>query len=238
MPAVRFARNESFASDDEPLAAGDRVALIPPVSGGEEDKRLWVDVLDGTLPIERVTAFVEGDAGSGGIVIFKGLTRHEVDDEHGALIRLDYEAYDAMATQELRRLAEQAMDRWSLSKIAVVHRVGGVPVGEASVAIAVAGAHRAECFDACRWTIDTLKRDVPIWKKDVFADGFVRWVDPAGGRGQRACLVLRSASSMGVLWVTHLFRGAAFEWVIGIVSPTAEAMGHPPRHCRVEHCRK
>lgn len=180
LPAVRFARNESFVNDDEPLASGDRVALIPPVSGGEESDCLWVDVLDGALPIDKVMAFVKGDAGSGGVVTFEGVTRREVDDEHGALVRLDYEAYDAMARQELRRLGEQAMDRWSLKKMAVVHRVGRVPVGEASVVIAVAGAHRAECFDACRWAIDTLKRDVPIWKKDVFMDGFVRWVDPTG----------------------------------------------------------
>ncbi len=178
LSAMRFAVNESFVADDTQLTAGDRVALIPPVSGGEDGEDILVDVVDGSLPVEQAEAFVEGDPASGAVVIFKGVTRRETDGEHGELVSLDYEAYDAMARSQIRKLAQEARQRWSLTRVAVLHRTGRVPVGQLSVVIVVAGGHRGECFDACRWLIDTLKQDVPIWKKDVFEDGFVRWVDP------------------------------------------------------------
>lgn len=178
LSAMRFAVNETFASDETKLVAGDRVALIPPVSGGEECEAILVDLVADSLSIEKAEAFVEGDHATGAVVSFKGITRQETDGEHGELVSLNYEAYDAMARSQIRKLAEQARERWSLTRVAVLHRTGSVPVGQPSVVIAVAGGHRAECFDACRWLIDSLKQDVPIWKKDVFADGFVRWVDP------------------------------------------------------------
>lgn len=124
--------------------------------------------------------FVRGDGALGGITTFFGATRGEQDREHGALLRLDYEAYRDMAVVQMRKLAEHAAREWKAGRVALLHRLGGVGPGEISVAIAVACPHRAESFDACRWLIDTLKRDVPIWKKDVYADGFSCWVDPAG----------------------------------------------------------
>ena len=139
---------------------------------------IWIELFDGTLPLGRILEFVGGDAALGGIVTFHGATRGEHDPGHGALVRLDYEAYCTMAENQMRELARSAQRKWGAGRVAMLHRLGAVGVGEISVAIAVACPHRAEAFEACRWLIDTLKRDVPIWKKDVFADGFTRWVDP------------------------------------------------------------
>lgn len=138
----------------------------------------WVELFDGPLPLDRLLAFVSGDAGLGGIVTFYGATREESDPQYGSLVRLDYEAYRDMAQKQMEELARSAEQRWQAGGIVMLHRLGPVDVGEISVAIAVACPHRAEAFEACRWLIDALKRDVPIWKKDVFADGSTRWVDP------------------------------------------------------------
>lgn len=129
-----------------------------------------------------MVSFVGGDPSLGGIVTFFGATRAEHDPSHGALRRLEYEAYREMAWEQMKRLAAQAVANWQAARVVVIHRLGGVGVGEVSVALAVACPHRAEAFEACRWLIDTLKQDVPIWKKDVFADGFTRWVDPTAPR--------------------------------------------------------
>ncbi len=91
--------------------------------------------------------------------------------------RLVYEAYEPMALAELQRLADEAAGRWPVCRVVLAHRLGEVPVGEAAVFVGVACAHRAEAFDACRWLIDTLKEDVPIWKRETLADGSQTWVE-------------------------------------------------------------
>ena len=141
-------------------------------------------MFDGSLPVDRVLAFVSGDPALGGIVTFFGATRGESDALHGPLLRLEYEAYRGMALNRLQELAQAARQRWDAERIAMLHRLGPVGVGECSVAIAVACPHRGEAFEACRWLIDELKREVPIWKKDVFAEGFTRWVDPGSKERQ------------------------------------------------------
>ena len=126
----------------------------------------------GTL-VERVS-----DGAAGGIAVFLGTTRDETSDDGRALVALDYEAYVEMADAQLRKLAAEARSRWPILKLAIVHRVGRVEIGKPSVVIAVACPHRGEAFDACRWMIDTLKKDVAIWKKEVWADGTGTWVHP------------------------------------------------------------
>ncbi|MFQ5413476.1 MAG: molybdenum cofactor biosynthesis protein MoaE [Phycisphaerae bacterium] len=183
LAAVRFAVNEVFAKDDTALSGGDEVAVIPPVSGGSAPSArrahradgVWVELLAGPIPVDHVRSAVTGDPTLGGVCTFEGATRRDVDEHHGPLVRLEYEAYAGMALSELKRLADDAARRWPVGRLVVVHRIGAVPPGEASVVIAVACPHRADAFDACRWLIDTLKRDVPIWKREVFENGHVRW---------------------------------------------------------------
>ena len=115
---------------------------------------------------------------AGGIDVFLGTTREERNADGRELIALDYEAYEDMATKQLRDLAAEARRRWPIVKLAIVHRTGRVKLAEPSVVIAVACPHRGDAFDACRWIIDTLKKDVAIWKKEVWSDGSSTWVDP------------------------------------------------------------
>ena len=114
-----------------------------------------------------------GDPASGALVLFVGTTR---DHNQGRRVeRLEYEAYPGMAEREMEKIAEEARRRWPLQKVAIVHRTGVVPVGSASVAIAVSSAHRADAFEAARFAIDRLKEVVPIWKKEFFEGGEV-WI--------------------------------------------------------------
>ncbi len=179
MSVIKMAVNESFVNDDFVLSDGDVVALIPPVSGGAPSETVWVDLVKELISLERVRAFVSGDAVNGAIVTFEGATRCDTDPQHGRLIELRYEAYDSMARKQMVLLANEAKDSYELGRVAILHRIGSVPLAQVSVAIAVAAPHRSAAFEGCRQLIDRLKQDVPIWKKDVFADGFVRWVDPS-----------------------------------------------------------
>lgn len=180
LPTIRFAINDEYARDASALCDGDEVAAIPPVSGGTQES-VFAELTEGPIDAMKIREFVGGDARFGGTVSFEGLTRAESDAEHGELVRLDYESHQPMAIKTLNHLATLALERWGPGRVAIAHRIGAVPPGEVSVMIAAAFAHRKEAFEACRWMIDTLKEEVPIWKKDVFADGHLRWVD-AGSR--------------------------------------------------------
>ena len=116
-----------------------------------------------------------GDPAAGGTTLFVGTTRNE--NEGRVVERLEYEAYEAMAIEEMRRIGEEIARQWQVVAVAMVHRVGVVPVGQASVAVAVSAAHREEAFAACRYGIDTLKATVPIWKKEYYQGG-EHWVGP------------------------------------------------------------
>lgn len=118
------------------------------------------------------------DSLAGGIDVFIGTTRVEKRSDGVELHALDYEAYDEMALRQMADLAAKAREKWPIVKLAILHRRGRVGLGQASVIIAVASPHRAESFEACRFLIDSLKAEVPIWKKEVWADESTSWVDP------------------------------------------------------------
>lgn len=123
---------------------------------------------------------------SGGIDVFVGTTR---DRSNGrAVLTLEYEAYEPMALKVMGILEKEACDRWPLQRVSIVHRLGRVEVGETSVIIAVSSAHRKEAFEACRFLIDRLKQDVPLWKREYFADGRVEW---SGEQRESASLTKR-----------------------------------------------
>ena len=113
---------------------------------------------------------------AGAVVLFLGITRQFTQGRETT--SLSYEAYREMAVKELERLEQQARDRWPLVDCSIVHRLGEVPLAEASVAIAVSSPHRGDAFEAGRWLIDTLKETVPIWKQEHWADGDAEWVHP------------------------------------------------------------
>jgi MoaE-MoaD fusion protein len=126
-------------------------------------------------PIESQTItsrLKRGDDGA--VVVFEGTVRNQTRGRK--TLYLDYEAYEEMALRQMESLATQAFQQFQIRDVAMVHRLGRLEIGETSVLIAVVSAHRAAAFDACRWLIDTLKRTVPIWKKEHFADGAV-WAD-------------------------------------------------------------
>ncbi len=188
---LRFAVNESFVDQERELADQDRVAVIPPVSGGSDED--LVMIVDTPIDAAAVRDHVVGKAGThgfevlgiGGVVIFEGVTRLEEHPEFGPLLRLEYEAHGNMALQQMKKLAAAARRQWEVQRLALVHRVGPVPIGESSVVIGISCSHRGEAFDACGYLIDTLKQDVPIWKKEIWADGDPTWVDPSAESGPR-----------------------------------------------------
>lgn len=110
---------------------------------------------------------------SGGLNVFIGTTRNHSFAREVKL--LEYEAYEPMALHTIEQIEREAREKWPIHGVAIVHRLGRVPVGEASVVIAVSAAHRNEAFEACRFLIDTLKREVPIWKREHFVDGTSEW---------------------------------------------------------------
>ena len=121
--------------------------------------------------LERV-----GSTQAGAVLLFLGTTREFTSGRQ--TVTLDYEAYDNMARKKLEELERTARERWELVNCGIIHRLGNVPLGEASVAIAVSSPHRAAAFEAGRWLIDTLKEQVPIWKQEHWADGTSEWVHP------------------------------------------------------------
>jgi molybdopterin synthase catalytic subunit len=137
-----------------------------------EPIRITPEPLDVAAAVRAVTC-----AEAGGIDVFLGTTRGEVHAEHGALVALDYEAYEPMAAAEIGRLMERARSQWPIVRVVLWHRIGRVAVGEPSVVIAVSTPHRAEAFAACRFLIDELKKLVPIWKKEVY-ERAARWSTP------------------------------------------------------------
>jgi molybdopterin synthase catalytic subunit len=161
-----YAVNRSYVEPTQALAAGDEVALIPPVSGGAF--RLSAE----PLSLEDAVREVESDD-AGAIATFVGTTRARSRGRE--VIRLEYEAYEGMAEQTMERLAAALKERYQLLDVAIHHRVGTVPIGERSVVIAVSAPHRADALAACRDAIDELKVSVPLWKKEIY-EGGEEWI--------------------------------------------------------------
>jgi MoaE-MoaD fusion protein len=177
LPSLAFAVNQQYAGPDTRLHSGDEVALLPPVSGGTPDanaparrKSAHCDLVREPIETQEVLAAIKRPE-DGAVVVFEGIVRNQTRGRK--TLYLDYEAYEEMAWQQLEGLAEQALQQFQIRDVAIVHRLGRLAIGETSVLIVVASAHRAAAFDACRWLIDTLKKTVPIWKRETFADGAV-----------------------------------------------------------------
>jgi molybdopterin synthase catalytic subunit len=134
---------------------------------------LLVRVTEEEIGLEQAVAFV-GDPGAGGTCVFLGTVREH--SEAGVVTGLTYEAWEELAVRRLEELGDELFERWPLRRVALVHRLGDLAVGDVSVAIAVSAGHRAEAFEACRHAIERLKQDVPIWKKEHLVTGESSWV--------------------------------------------------------------
>ena len=196
--SVRFARNGEYVELDSVLADGDELAVIPPVAGGASEpdpgqpyRRIEVGAasLDGGL-IAELRSAVAGPA-DGAVAVFVGQTREspgtpspgqeaEAARFEGQQVEgLSYEAYEPMALATLERIADEIEARFGVRRLAIMHRIGEVAVGESSVLIAVASPHREAAFEACRYAIEELKARAPIWKAERFRDGSVWMGAPA-----------------------------------------------------------
>jgi molybdopterin synthase catalytic subunit/molybdopterin converting factor small subunit len=178
LQGIAVSVNAEYAVASQVLREGDEVGLLPPVSGGsggpaDATERHGCEFTALTREPFDAQALIAAakHAEDGAVVVFDGIVR---DNTHGRqTLHLDYEAYEEMAAKQMRQLASDARSRFGVRHVTIVHRLGRLQIGETSVLIVVASAHRAQAFDACRWVIDTLKKTVPIWKKETFADGVV-----------------------------------------------------------------
>lgn len=172
---LAYAVNRDYARAECVLKDGDEVAFIPPISGGAGAVDLYrFDIVDGVIDPRPLEAECRTDA-DGAVVTFAGTTRNH--NEGAEVLSLSYETYTEMAQRVMCELFEEAVKRFPITRARVVHRLGEVPVGEASVVVVVASAHRGPAFDACRFLMDRLKNEVPIWKREKLKDGDgERWI--------------------------------------------------------------
>jgi molybdopterin synthase catalytic subunit len=171
--SLAVAVNREYVAAAHTLHEGDEVALLPPVSGGSPQAENLVQLTREPIDAQSIAAALKHPE-DGALAIFDGIVRNHTRGRR--TLYLDYEAYEQMALQQMQQLAAEAIEKFPIRQAALVHRLGKLEIGETSVLIAAASAHRAAAFDACRWLIDTLKKTVPIWKKEYFEDGAV-WAD-------------------------------------------------------------
>ena len=184
--SLLFSRNREFVSRNQRLEEGDEIGFLPPVSGGAPGAAELAQQTEQAKVICRLTReaiesralvheLLRGEDGA--VVVFEGVVRNH---SQGRATRfLEYEAYEPMALEKMRAICEQLSRQFPIDRMAMVHRLGRLEIGEASVVIAVTSEHRKAAFEACHEAIDRLKRTVPIWKKEFFADGAV-WVEGEG----------------------------------------------------------
>ena len=176
--SIACAVNQEYAAGGRELREGDEVGLLPPVSGGKgaqvgELRSEHCAIVREPIDLKEIRESVAAPE-DGAAVLFDGVVRNNTRGRR--TLYLIYEAYEGMALSEMEKLAQAALERFKVRQVRIVHRLGRLEIGETSVLIAVASAHRAAAFEACRWLIDTLKKTVPIWKKEYFEDGAV-WAD-------------------------------------------------------------
>jgi len=172
LPSLALSVNQEYAGPDAKLRNNDEVAILPPVSGGTSRvgrAAIQRQKIDTQSVLDSLKSGEDGAA-----IVFEGTVRNHTRGRK--TLYLDYEAYEAMALKQMEELAEKALAQFKVRDVALIHRLGRLEIGETSVLIVVVSAHRAAAFEACRWLIDTLKRTVPIWKKEHFEDGAV-WAD-------------------------------------------------------------
>ena len=192
---IAISVNAEYALPAQPLCQGDEVGLLPPVSGGSGEGRRPArrGARPAAVPAPESAASPSDDirlteeridaaslvaaakrAEDGAVVVFDGIVRNHSRGRE--TLYLEYEAYAPLALKQMKTLAVEARQRFAVRAVCMVHRTGRLAIGETSVLIVVSSAHRAQAFEACRWLIDTLKKTVPIWKKETFVDGAV-WAD-------------------------------------------------------------
>jgi molybdopterin synthase catalytic subunit len=174
-PSIAASINQEYALWTASLSTGDEVAFLPPVSGGQQApavEDIFQLVRQPIRPLELAESLKASEDGA--LVIFDGFVRNNFRGKK--TLYLEYEAYESMAYAKLREIGAQIREKFSIHRLAIVHRLGRLEIGETSVWIAVSSPHRAAAFDACRYAIDSLKRSVPIWKKEYFAGGAV-WAE-------------------------------------------------------------
>jgi molybdopterin synthase catalytic subunit len=172
---MRLAVNGDFVEAERELVDGDRVDVLPPVAGGSA--LAMCSIIDEPISLDRVRRAVEHPA-AGGVCIFHGVVRDHADGK--SVSRLQYEAHESLAEKEMRRVLEGVVAEHPGARIAAVHRVGDLAVGDVAVCVAASAAHRDEAFVACRKAIDRIKETVPLWKKEWGTDGKAHWVNLDG----------------------------------------------------------
>jgi len=169
---MRLAVNGDFVDASQSLSDGDRVDVLPPVAGGSP--LVLCEVSDDEISLDEVRKAVE-HPGAGGVCIFHGIVRDHADGRQ--VQRLDYEAHESLARKEMARVLEGVLAEHSGVRLAAVHRVGSLGIGDVAVCVAASAAHRDDAFTACRKAIDRIKETVPLWKKEWGADGKAHWVN-------------------------------------------------------------
>ncbi|MEZ4286589.1 MAG: molybdenum cofactor biosynthesis protein MoaE [Polyangiales bacterium] len=171
---MRFAVDECFSELESELREGSVVDVLPPVAGGSDASVVHVAIRESTLSLDEVFHLVSRP-GAGAVSIFVGIVRDNVDGK--SVSRLDYEAHDSMALSEMRSVLNDVSAKFEGTRLAAIHRVGELGIGDLAIVIACSAPHRAEAIAACKETIDRIKERVPIWKKEWSPDGTALWVN-------------------------------------------------------------
>jgi molybdopterin converting factor subunit 1 len=174
LPSLVTAVNQEIAEGSQPLRDGDEVAFLPPVSGGAPED--FCRITRETIHTQDLANELKAPA-DGAVVVFEGIVRNH---SHGRkTLYLEYETYEPMALGKMKEISQTVKEKFAVDGVRMIHRVGRLEIGETSVAIIVAAAHRRAAFEACQFAIDTLKQIVPIWKKEFFEGGAV-WAEGEG----------------------------------------------------------